>query len=118
VRVRAIEDTIFQVLYNLITNANRHSRGSAITLSDAAADGFAQVRVTDRGTGMDEATLAHAFDRGFSRDGSSGLGLPLCKIIIEEHGGKIWYQTAPPARGTEILFTLPLAEEEGHDEVR
>jgi signal transduction histidine kinase len=115
VRIRAIEDTIFQVLYNLITNANRHSRDSAITLSDAAADGFAQVRVTDRGTGMDEATAARAFDRGFSLDGSSGLGLPLCKIIIEEHGGTISIDSAPGA-GTEILFTIPLAEEEGHDE--
>jgi hypothetical protein len=66
--------------------------------------------VTDRGSGMDEATIASAFDRGFSPDGSSGLGLPLCKIIIEEHGGTISI-TAPPG-GTEILFTIPLAEEE------
>jgi len=114
VRVRVIEDTIFQVLYNLITNANRHSRGSAILLAAAAANGFAQVRVTDHGTGMDEATLASAFDRGFSRDGSSGLGLPLCKIIVEEHGGTIKIDSAL-GKGTEILFTLPLAEEDNHE---
>lgn len=115
VRVRVIEDTIFQVLYNLITNANRHSRGSAITLSDAASGGFAQVRVTDHGSGMDEATIASAFDRGFSPDGSSGLGLPLCKIIIEEHGGTISIHSTPGV-GTEILFTIPLAEEESHEQ--
>jgi signal transduction histidine kinase len=115
VRVRVIEDTIFQVLYNLITNANRHSRGSAITLSDAASGGFAQVRVTDRGSGMDEATIASAFNRGFSPDGSSGLGLPLCKIIIEEHGGTISIHSTPGV-GTEILFTIPLAEEEHHEQ--
>jgi signal transduction histidine kinase len=115
VRVCVVEDTIFQVLYNLITNANRHSRSSAITLSDASADGFAQARVTDRGSGMDAETLAHAFDRGYSRDGSSGLGLPLCKIIVEEHGGTIRISSVP-GRGTEILFTIPLAKEGNHDE--
>jgi len=115
VRVCVVEDTIFQVLYNLITNANRHSRGSAIRLSDAAADGFAQVRVTDRGSGMDGETLAHVFDRGYSRDGSSGLGLPLCKIIVEEHGGTIKISSVP-GKGTDILFTIPLAEEGDHDE--
>ena len=114
VRVCVIEDTIFQVLYNLITNANRHSRNSAITLFDEAAEGYAQVRVTDRGSGMDKATAAHAFDRGFSRDGSSGLGLPLCRIIVEEHGGTIKISSVP-GKGTEILFTIPLAEEEDHD---
>lgn len=108
-RVLVVEDTIFQVLYNLIVNASRHSRGSAITLSAAAADGFAQVRVSDRGSGMDAETLAHVFDRGYSRDGSSGLGLPLCKTIVEEHGGKIWL-TSIPGRGTDVFFTLPLAE--------
>lgn len=115
VRVLVIEDTIFQVLYNLIANANRHSQGSAITLSDAADGGFAQVRVTDRGSGMDKATLDRAFDRGFSKDGSSGLGLPLCRIIIEEHGGTIKIESTP-GKGTEILFTIPLAEEENHEQ--
>jgi signal transduction histidine kinase len=113
--VCVIEDTIFQVLYNLITNANRHSRGTAITLSVAAADGFAQVRVTDRGSGMDEATIANAFNRGFSPDGSSGLGLPLCKIIVEEHGGTIKINSTP-GKGTEILFTIPLSEEGEHEQ--
>ena len=114
IQVRVIEDTIFQVLYNLITNANRHSHDSSIMLSDTIADGFAQVRVTDHGTGMDENTMANAFNRGFSPDGSSGLGLPLCKIIIEEHGGTIKIESTP-GKGTEILFTIPLTEEASHE---
>jgi len=113
--VCVIEDTIFQVLYNLITNANRHSQNSSITLSDKAEAKFAQIRVIDCGSGMDEATVARAFDRGFSRDGSSGLGLPLCKIIVEEHGGTIKVSSVP-GKGTEILFTIPLEEEGNHDE--
>jgi hypothetical protein len=62
-------------------------------------------------SGIDQQALPHLFERGFSGDGSSGLGLPICKEIIEEHGGSIRIESVPE-KGTGVYFTLPCAKGE------
>ena len=74
---------------HLIINANRHTEEGNIhlTVQTGAENGFATVSVSDGGEGIDPERLPDLFKRGISGDGSSGLGLPICKEIVEEHGG-------------------------------
>lgn len=101
-------DGILQVLYNLIINGNRHSKNSEILLQAYAEEENAAVTVTDHGTGIDPAILPHIFERGISGDEGTGIGLDLCRQIIEDNGGCIEVlQTS--AEGTVMKFTLPAA---------
>ena len=99
-------DGIIQVLYNLITNSSRHCRNSVILIEAEENDRFVQVTVSDQGGGIAPEILPHVFERGVSGDKSSGLGLALCRDIIEEGGGRIWILRTT-AKGTAVRFTVP-----------
>ncbi|MCI1723341.1 MAG: sensor histidine kinase [Lachnospiraceae bacterium] len=109
--VRVAEGSIFQVLYNLIANSNRHSSAGVILLSAEKEENCVRILVSDSGTGMDTETASHAFERGFSSDGSSGFGLSICRTIVEEYGGSISLKSSLGS-GTEVTILLPLAKEE------
>lgn len=118
ITLRVNSESIFQTLINLIINANRHTKEGNIYLAvrTGAENGFATVSVSDGGEGIDPERLPDLFRRGISGDGSSGLGLPICKEIVEEHGGKIWIESEK-GKGTAVRFTLPLRKgEEQQDE--
>jgi len=105
-------ESIFQTLVNLIINADRHTKGGMIRLNvkvDEDTD-FAVVSVADSGNGIDPALLPDIFQRGVSGDGGTGLGLPICKEIVEEHGGKIWIKSEK-GKGTTVWLTLPVSKE-------
>ena len=89
------EDLIFHCLYNLISNSTRHCRGNVIELSGEKADDKAVIRVTDHGDGMTEEQMEKAFERGFSGDSGSGIGLALCRKITEDNGGIIRLGNTP-----------------------
>lgn len=115
VMVRVNPDSIFQTLLNLVINANRHTKEGSIVLSiqenhPHAGSDFVNITVEDNGTGIDPALIPKLFKRGVSEDSSSGLGLPICKEIIEEHGGRIWIESKK-GEGTVVLFTLPKSKE-------
>ena len=84
-----MRDSVLQSLYNLILNATRHTRKGLIRLTARRAEGAVLLSVADDGEGMDEETRAHAFERGYTRDGRHGLGLTLCKEVADRHGGSI-----------------------------
>ncbi|MDE3215458.1 MAG: ATP-binding protein, partial [Gemmatimonadota bacterium] len=68
------------------------------------------VSVTDTGPGVAPDHLPHIFDRYWQssrRNRGAGLGLPIAKMIIEAHGGRIWVDS-PPGGGATFHFTLPL----------
>lgn len=115
--LRANPDSIFQALINLIINANRHTREGNIRLAVQAGleIGFVTVSVSDDGEGICPEQLPGLFKRGISGDGSSGLGLPICKEIVEEHGGKIWIESGK-GNGTVVRFTLPRSKEVENNE--
>lgn len=104
-------DMLLMTLRNLIGNANRHSKGRVILLTARARDGMAEIRITDHGTGIPDRILHSVFLRGVSGDGSSGLGLAICKEAVETHGGTINI-TSTEGKGTEVWFTIPFAKEE------
>ena len=106
-----------QVLRNLLENAVKYSpEGGPITISAQVADGRVQTSVADRGIGIEPKQLEHIFDRFYQVDsastrqvGGSGLGLSICKAIIEVHGGEIWVESQA-GYGSTFHFTLPLAQ--------
>ena len=94
--VMADRSRIAQVLGNLLTNAARHSpETSTIGVSAAQVGLHVSVSVSDEGSGIPAGNLGQLF-RKFSRVGSdeqkedTGLGLAVCKGIVEAHGGRIW----------------------------
>ncbi len=109
-----------QVLGNLLTNAARHSpESSAIQVSAEGEGVHVTVSVSDRGRGIPAESLPHLF-RKFSRLGSqeqggdTGLGLAICKGIVEAHGGRIWAESDGPGLGARFTFTLPTVEAAGY----
>ncbi len=121
-RVLADRRRIVQVLCNLLNNAARYSPlGSPITVA-ATRDGVhVAISVSDQGRGIPADRLSQLF-RKFSRGvgaewGSgvddTGLGLAICKGMVEAHGGRIWAESEGPGRGSRFTFTLPVAEETG-----
>lgn len=106
---------IAQVLVNLVHNAALYTpNGTEIILTAGVRGGFVQVSVMDQGPGIPPAErkrVFQAFRRGIHEENSAGkgagLGLAICKGLVEAHGGRIWIkkQTTP---GTTISFTIPL----------
>jgi PAS domain S-box-containing protein len=111
--VSADRERIRQALSNLIGNSVKFSPpGSAIELRAEKSDSEVVVSVSDRGPGMNEEQLSHAFDRFWQsrrtdREGA-GLGLTITRGIVEAHGGRIWAQSKV-GEGSTFHFTLPVA---------
>lgn len=87
--INCCKDEMLQVLYNLVLNASRHSENGEIVLRARQEDEDVLIHVSDNGDGMDEETMKHAFDKGFTKDGGHGIGLALCRDIVLAHNGKI-----------------------------
>ena len=116
-RVMADPGRIVQVLNNLFSNASRHSPGSSRIRIAAARDGLhVAVSVSDQGRGVPPDRLPHLFRKhsgapageGKRRFGGAGLGLSICKGLVEAHGGRIWAESAGTGHGTRFTFTLPV----------
>jgi signal transduction histidine kinase len=77
---------------------------------------FIQITVTDTGIGLTREQIDHIFEEFYKTDNSrhkldsTGLGLAICKTIIEKHGGKIWADSHGTGTGTSIYFTVPSQE--------
>ena len=115
-RVMADGPRIVQVLANLLSNAARHSpRGAPIRVAAAREGARVALSVADAGEGVAPERLPHLFRRhvGVPEGGGSGLGLVICKGLVEAHGGRIRAESAGVGRGLRVTFTLPAAEEEG-----
>ena len=119
-RVMAARTRIVQVLGNLLSNAARHSPESSPIHLAAARDGVCvAISVTDKGRGVPPDQLPHLFRKysgaavgaGDGQPGGYGLGLAICKGLVEAHGGRIWAESGGAGRGTRMTFTVPVAEE-------
>ena len=105
---------IDQVVSNLLENAARHSpSGSTVRVGGRVrGDGMLSVFVADEGPGIPPPDRAHIFEPFWRGEGSSssGVGLGICKAIIEAHGGTISVDSGP-GRGTAFVFTLPTRDD-------
>ncbi len=113
------QDRLIQVVINLISNAVKFTDAGSITCAVRQQGGELIVSVTDSGIGIAPADQPKVFER-FKQVGDTltdkpkgtGLGLPICKEIVEYHGGRIWVESEP-GKGSTFSFTLPILEQTG-----
>ncbi|MBU0573812.1 MAG: HAMP domain-containing histidine kinase [Candidatus Margulisbacteria bacterium] len=114
--VTANANNILQVIINLISNAIKFSPDNGLIKISAQKDGegLIVVEVKDQGLGIEKKDLEKVFEKFYSvssetaRVKSTGLGLALCKTIIEAHGGRIWAESEGKGKGSSFKFTLPI----------
>jgi signal transduction histidine kinase len=111
--VHADPDRLRQIILNLINNAFKYARdGKRITIKAAVEEEFLRVEVMDFGPGIPEIRQKTLFEPGYQlkyheeRSGGLGIGLALCKTLIELQGGKIWVQSSA-GNGASFFFTIP-----------
>ena len=119
-RIGADRHRIMQVVTNLLSNASKYSPDqSAIRVSASVEDVYVAISVSDEGRGVSAERLPHLFrmysridseDLGRHRAGE-GLGLAICKGIVEAHGGRIRAESEGPGLGTRFTFTVPAVDE-------
>jgi len=111
-----------QVVDNLINNAIKHSKtGTEVTISARKKGDEIIVTVSDQGVGILKRDLPRVFERLFSSrkrhisgTTGAGLGLSICKGLVEAHGGRIWIESEE-GQGTRCYFTLPIYGKQGND---
>jgi signal transduction histidine kinase len=106
-----------QIMLNLLNNAFKYAtEGGRVNIRVTTKSDFVTVEVRDHGPGIAEHVQQHLFEPGYqtahpaTRSGGLGIGLALCKLLTELHGGKIWVKSQP-GKGSSFFFTLPLLEE-------
>ena len=114
--VSADRRRIVQVLGNLLSNAANHSpESSVIRVTAVKKDVHVEIRVADEGTGISAERLPRLFQKsslpkdidGQAELAGSGIGLAICKGIVETHGGRIWAESKGLGLGARFIFTLP-----------
>ena len=105
-------DNLTQVMDNLLTNAYNHTKNGKIIVKAIADLKFITVTITDSGVGITPEILPHVFNRGISGSGGTGIGLALCRKMVEAHGGDIWIDSEQ-GKGTTVTFTLPIHDKQG-----
>ena len=108
------QDRLIQVVINLISNAVKFTDEGSVTCSAHMRDGELSVSVADSGIGIASADQPKVFEK-FKQVGDTltdkpkgtGLGLPICKEIVEFHKGRIWVESEP-GKGSTFSFTLPI----------
>ena len=119
--VMADRARIVQVLNNLFSNASRHAPESSPIRVAAERDGVhVAISVSDEGRGVPPDRLPHLFSQHPGAAGGVGprargygLGLAICKGLVEAHGGRIWAESGGAGRGTRFTFTVPVAGDAG-----
>lgn len=105
--------SMYEVLNNLLDNAIKYSRpnGKIVVKTALTNDGMVQTTVQDQGMGMPANIVSNLFEKFYrsyhskTKIGGTGLGLYLCKTIVEAHGGNIWVQSKE-GEGSTFGFTL------------
>ncbi len=109
------QDRLIQVVINLISNAVKFTDSGSVTCAALLRDREVVVSVIDSGIGIAPGDQPKVFEK-FKQVGDTltdkpkgtGLGLPICKEIVEYHGGRIWVESQP-GQGSTFCFTLPLS---------
>ena len=116
--VSGSQHRLVQVVVNILENSIKFTAEKGVIQISAFENGpNVQVQVSDSGVGISPSALPHIFDRFFQAPtpGSGetkgfGLGLAICREIIEQHGGKIWAESEP-GMGSTFTFTVPIFKE-------
>jgi signal transduction histidine kinase len=105
-------ERITQVISNLINNSLKFTKSGKISVTSEKKDGDAIVSVKDTGTGIEPEIMPKLFSKFASKSyQGTGLGLFICKSIIEAHGGRIWAENNSDGKGARFAFSLPIINE-------
>lgn len=114
ITIKADKLRLEELLDNIINNSVKYSpKGGIITFEAFKNEEFVTVSVKDTGMGMTKKDLKYVFEEFYKADpsrhdfDSSGLGMTICKRIVEKHGGKIWAESAGIGKGSTFYFTIP-----------
>jgi len=122
--VRVDAGALAEVLYTLLDNATKYAPpGTHIRVTaDRDGEAMVQMAVEDEGRGIPPELRERVFDKFFraTRDGAPsprraagiGMGLAIARGIVEAHGGRIWAEEGAGSRGTRVVFTVPIGDEE------
>jgi signal transduction histidine kinase len=114
--VRGDREKLGRVARNLIGNACKFSsRGEVVVAAVRQRDEIV-ISVSDEGCGILPENLERVFDRFFMEDPRNdgvGVGLSMCRTIIQAHGGRIWAESAGRGLGSTFRFALPVPSEDG-----
>lgn len=108
--ILADQDRIQQVLVNLLSNALKFTPNNSTVLIQAFEEqDQVRVEVTDEGPGIPLSERERVFDKLIKLGGKegSGLGLSICRSVIQAHKGKVWAEEAEAGQGARIVFRLP-----------
>lgn len=109
--VYADKDRMMQVVSNLLSNALKFTPEGTITVSTKIIDGDAVIDVIDSGAGISAEVIPLLFSKFATKSNQgTGLGLYICKNIVEVHGGKIWAKNNNGISGATVGFSIPLEE--------
>lgn len=107
--VNADRNRIIQVISNVLINSIRFTKIGNIDIAIKKGDGQIFVRIKDSGPGIDKEILPRLFEKFMTGSSSgTGLGLYICRNIIEAHGGSIWAENNDESKGATFTFTLPM----------
>jgi len=105
---------IEELFNNLLNNAVKYSKEyGKIIISSSESEKMITISINDDGMGMTSEQINHVFDEFYKADESrhdfesSGLGMAICKRIVEKHGGTIWVESPGLDKGSTFYFTLP-----------
>jgi len=111
--VLADSTRVRQILINLLSNASRFTDNGGVTVRASHEANQIVIAVSDTGVGIPPKDLPYVFEEfrqfGERKHGGSGLGLSICKRLIELHGGNMWVESAP-GHGSTFSFSLPTVE--------
>ncbi len=107
--IEADRDRMAQVISNFLNNAIKFTKDGTITISSRIKDGNVIVNIKDNGPGIDRQIIPILFSKFVTKsDKGTGLGLYICKSIIEVHGGVIGAENSPDGIGAIFSFSLPI----------
>jgi len=118
--VKADKLRLSEIFKNLISNSIKYKsdKPQKITIDASVGNKLVTISFKDTGVGMVKDKIDRIFDEFYKADRfgsderSSGLGLAICKRIVEKHGGHIWAESPGPGKGSTMHFTLKLAKDE------
>ena len=109
--VEADKDRMAQVILNLVHNAIKFTTEGDITVSSMLTKDDVMIAVQDGGKGIDPKIMPILFSKFVTKsEKGTGLGLYICKGIVEAHGGRIWAVNNPDGKGASFYFSLPKSD--------
>lgn len=116
--VKADEDRLIQILFNLIHNAVKYTDVGEIIISASYSNNIASIEIKDTGAGIEKKEIERIFHpyvqasiNSIKDRGGIGIGLSICKQLVELHNGTLTVQSES-GKGSKFTFTLPLAQQD------